>query len=53
MEISFKNSKIFIFEEFNRYIFAGVAGLLITLVAGTFILTLICWVTMLVNRKLA
>ena len=37
----------------THYFFAGVAGLLITIVAGTFILTLICWVTMLVNRKLA
>jgi hypothetical protein len=37
----------------THYIFAGVAGLLITIVAGTFILTLICWMTMLVNRKMA
>ncbi len=37
----------------THYIFAGVAGLLITIVAGMFILTLICWVTMLLNRKLA
>ncbi len=37
----------------THYIFAGVAGLLIGGLEGTFILTLICWVTMLVNRKLA
>ena len=37
----------------THYIFAGVAGLLLGALEGTFILTLICWVTMLVNRKLA